>query len=109
MRDLSIDTENGPGLNSICRYQENDYTDETSLSAAIFAIDGDDPENSDVYMALGKPCHAWRTEEGDGWLHVTAAATEDDVPDRFLTGEAWLENYTEEPYAGEEAPAPLDD
>ncbi|WP_435348607.1 C45 family autoproteolytic acyltransferase/hydolase [Haloarchaeobius sp. HRN-SO-5] len=109
MRDLSVDHENGPGLNSICRHEEHGYTDETSLSAIIVDIDGDDPEESDVYMALGKPCHAWRTDEGDGWLHVTAAATEDDVPDRFLTGEAWLEHYTEDPYVGEEAPAPLDD
>jgi hypothetical protein len=109
LRDLSVDHENGPGLASVCRHQEGDYTDETSLSAAVFDIDGSNPEQSDVYIALGKPCHAWRTEAGDGWLHLTAGATEDDVPDRFLTGEAWLEHYTEEPYAGERDVAPGDD
>lgn len=109
MRDLSVDHENGPGLNSICRHEEHGYTDETSLSSAIFDIDGDDPTASDVYIALGKPCHAWRTDEGDGWLHLTAAATEADVPERFLSGEAWLDHYTEEPFTGERAPAPLDD
>jgi len=109
MRDLSVDHTNGPGLESICRHQENEYTDETSLSAAVFDIDGDDPEASDVYIALGKPCHAWRTDEGDGWLHLTAGATEADVPDRFLTGEAWLEHYTEEAYEGEREVAALDD
>jgi hypothetical protein len=100
MRELSVDHTNGPGLESICRHQEDDYTDETSLSAAVFDIDGDDPENSDIFVALGKPCHAWRTDDGDGWIHLTAKVTENDVPDRFLTGDAWLEHYTEEPYEG---------
>lgn len=103
LRDLSMDHENGPGLESICRHEENHYTDETSLSAAIFDLDGEVPEASEIYIALGKPCHAWRTEKGDGWINITAGATEDDVPDRFLTGEAWLENYTEE--ANEDAVA----
>lgn len=109
MRDLSVDHENGPGLESICRHEEEHYTDETSLSALIVDIEGENPEESAVYMALGKPCHAWRTDEGDGWLQIRADATEDDVPDRFLTGEAWLEHYTEEPYTGERTPAALDD
>jgi len=109
MRDLSVDHRNGPGLESICRHQENDYTDETSLSAAVFDIDGEDPGATDIYIALGKPCHAWRSEEGDGWLHLTADATEADVPDAALSGAAWLDHYTEEPHAGDEAVAPLDD
>ena len=108
MQDLSVDHTNGPGLESICRHEEDGYTDETSLSAAVFAIDGDDPVNSDIFIALGKPCHAWRSDEGDGWVHLTAKVTEEDVPDRFLTGEAWLEHYTEEPYVGEREVAPLD-
>jgi hypothetical protein len=109
MRDLSVDHGDGPGLESVCRHQEGDHTDETSLSAAVFDIDGDDPAASDVYVALGKPCHAWRTDEGDGWVHLTAGATEDDVPERFLTGEAWLDHYTEDPYEGEREVAALDD
>jgi hypothetical protein len=109
LRDLSVDHTNGPGLESICRHQEHGYTDETSLSAAVFDIDGDDPAESDVYIALGKPCHAWRTDEGDGWLHIQAGATEADVPDRFLTGEAWLEHYSEDAYEGEREVAALDD
>jgi hypothetical protein len=109
MQSLSVDHTNGPGLESICRHEEHGYTDETSLSAAIFDIDGDDPEASAVYIALGKPCHAWRTDEGEGWIQITAGADEADVPDAFLTGEAWLEHYTEEPYAGEAEVASLDD
>ncbi|MWV38438.1 C45 family peptidase [Natrialba sp. INN-245] len=108
MRDLSMDHENGPGLESICRHEENDYTDETSLSSAIFELDGDEPENSTIYIALGKPCHSWRTEEGDGWLALEAGASEDDVPERFLTGDAWFDHYTEEPYEGEAEPPALD-
>lgn len=109
MRELSIDHENGPGLNSICRHQENDYTDETSLSAAIFDIDENDPEDSTIYIALGKPCHSWRTDEGEGWIELTAGVSENEVPDEFLSGDAWLEHYTEEPYTGEKSLAPLDD
>lgn len=109
MRSLSMDHTNGPGLESICRHEENGYTDETSLSAAIFQIDGDDPENTAVYIALGKPCHAWRSEEGEGWIQLRAGADENDVPDDFLTGDAWLEHYTEEPYTGDVEVAPLDD
>jgi hypothetical protein len=109
MRDLSVDHENGPGLESVCRHQEHDYTDETSLSGAVFDIDGENPGDSDVYIALGKPCHAWRSDEGEGWIHITADATEADVPDAFLSGDAWLEYYTEEPYAGTAEVTPLDD
>jgi hypothetical protein len=109
LRDLSVDHTNGPGLESICRHEGNGYTDETSLSAAIFDIDGGDPRNTDIYIALGKPCHAWRTDEDDGWIHLKANVTEDDVPDRFLTGETWLEHYTEDPYDGEQEVATLDD
>ncbi len=107
MRELSVDHTNGPGLNSICRYQENDYTDETSLSGAIFDLRGENPEDSEIYIALGKPSYAWRTEEGDGWINIAASATEEDVPDRFLNGDAWLDNYTEEHYEGDEALPPL--
>lgn len=95
LRELSMDHENGPGLNSICRHEEHSYEDETSLSAAIFDLQSEKPEESSVYIAMGKPCHSWRTDEGNGWIKLTAGATEDDIPDRFLTGDAWLENYTE--------------
>jgi len=95
MRDLSVDHANGPGDASICRHQTDDYTDAASLSAAVFAIDGERPAHSELYLALGKPCHAWRSPEGDGWLRLRPTATADDIPDRFLTGEAWIENYAE--------------
>jgi hypothetical protein len=101
MLGLSVDHTNGPGLQSVCRHQEGDHTDETTLSSAIFDLRSDRPDRSAIYIALGKACHAWRTDAGDGWVKLTADATEADVPNRFLTGEAWLEHYTEEPYEGD--------
>jgi len=100
MRDLSVDHVNGPGPDSVCRHQEADYTDATSLSSAVFDIDGENPERSDIYVALGRPCHAWRSEEGDGWVHLTPSVTAEDVPERFRSGEAWLDHYVEEPSKG---------
>ncbi|MWG34994.1 C45 family autoproteolytic acyltransferase/hydolase [Halomarina oriensis] len=94
MRDLSVDHANGPGDDSICRHETDDYTDAASLSAAVFDIDGERPAASDCYLALGTPCHAWRSDEGDGWLRLSPTATADDVPERFLTGEAWLDYYS---------------
>jgi hypothetical protein len=107
MRDLSIDIKNGPGLNSICRYQENDYNDETTLSAAIFQLKEENPGKSEVYIALGKTSYSWRSEEGEGWIKLSADAKEDDIPENFLSGEAWLKYYTEEPYQGDQDPTPL--
>lgn len=79
------------------------------LSAAVFDIDGDDPLESRLYFALGKPCHAWRTDEGDGWIHLKADVTEDDVPGQFLNGEAYLAHSAEEPYEAEREAAALGD
>tara|TARA_B110000116_G_scaffold257219_1_gene257183 strand:+ start:1318 stop:2553 length:1236 start_codon:yes stop_codon:yes gene_type:complete len=107
MRDLSIDVKNGPGLNSICRYQENDYNDETTLSAAIFQLKEENPGKSEVYIALGKTSYSWRSEEGEGWIKISADAKEKDIPESFLTGDAWLKYYTEEPYNGNQVPTPL--
>ena len=107
MRDLSIDHKNGPGLSSICRYQENDYNDETTLSAAIFQLRESKPEKSEVYIALGKTSYSWRSNEGEGWVKISADAIEDDIPENFLSGEAWLKYYTEEPYQGDQDPTPL--
>jgi len=107
MRDLSIDIKNGPGLNSICRYQENDYNDETTLSAAIFQLREENPGKSEVYIALGKTSYSWRSEEGEGWIKISADAKEEDIPESFLTGDAWLKYYTEEPYQGDQDPTPL--
>ena len=107
MRDLSIDHKNGPGLNSICRYQENDYNDETTLSAAIFQLRESKPEKSEVYIALGKTSYSWRSEEGEGWVKISADSLEEDIPENFLNGEAWLKYYTEEHYQGDKNPTPL--
>jgi hypothetical protein len=105
MRDLSTDHTNGPGLESICRHEENDYTDETSLSSAIFDIDPKNSGDSELYIALGKPCHSWHSEEGDGWIQMTPDTPKEEIPDRFFSGEAWLDHYTENPNPARELPS----
>ena len=95
MMEIAADHENGPNLNSICRHSRN-WEDETSQSSAIMRIDPEEPRRSELYLALGKPCHAWRTKEGEGWIKVKMEATEDDIPEKFLTGESFKEYYSEE-------------
>jgi hypothetical protein len=44
---------------------------------------------------VGKPCRAWATKEGEGWIKLTMEATEADVPEKFLTGENFKKYYSE--------------
>lgn len=92
--EFSRDHANGPGPNSICRHG-NDYHEETSLGAAIIEIDREAPEKSVIRMALGKPCHAWRSSEG--YITLTLADGPDKVPAGFLNGAVWQQFYSEEP------------
>ncbi|HWP34012.1 MAG TPA: C45 family autoproteolytic acyltransferase/hydrolase, partial [Thermodesulfobacteriota bacterium] len=92
--EFSMDHENGPGPNSICRHGTH-YTEETSMAAMVAEIDGDDPLRSRVAVALGKPCHAWRHPEGH--LVVRLDVRPEALPAGFLTGETWKRFWTEEP------------
>jgi hypothetical protein len=94
MKEIAVDHKNGPGLNSICRHSSN-WEDETSLSSAIMRIDPKEPRHSEIYLAVGKPCRAWATKEGEGWIKLTMEATEADVPEKFLTGENFKKYYSE--------------
>ncbi|MGI6574943.1 MAG: C45 family autoproteolytic acyltransferase/hydrolase [bacterium] len=91
---ISMDHGNGPGMNSICRHSD-DYRDETSLSTAVMEINLDQSERSKIHIALGKPCHAWHSPGG----HITLdmQAKEKEIPESFLNGEAFKNNYVEIP------------
>ena len=60
---FSADHANGPGLNSICRHSP-EVRDETSQSAQVAQIDAANPAKTRVWLALGKPCWAWREAGG---------------------------------------------
>ncbi|MFQ5856503.1 MAG: C45 family autoproteolytic acyltransferase/hydrolase [Anaerolineae bacterium] len=92
--EFSRDHVNGPGPNSICRHG-HDYREETSLGAAVIEIDRQVPEGSTIFVALGKPCHAWRNPEGHVRLRMDAVPEE--VPAGFLDGNVWKRFYSEEP------------
>jgi len=92
MIEFSQDHENGPGPNSICRHSK-DFREETSLSAAIMEIEKQDPANSKIHIALGKPCHAWRTPRGH--ITLTMKTKAEEVPAEFRNGSIWKELYIE--------------
>ena len=97
MIEFTMDHENGPGPNSICRHGSH-FVEETSQSSAVMEVNPDQPEKSTFTVCLGKPCHAWRHPEG----HFTVDMTfkESDIPESFRNGEAWKKFWTEEVYQG---------
>ncbi|MBI2368954.1 MAG: hypothetical protein HYV08_01690 [Deltaproteobacteria bacterium] len=94
VRSFSMDHENGPGLNSICRHSPRPE-DETSLSAAVMEINAKQPERSRIHLALGKPCHAWREKEAHVVLEMTTEP--EAIPAGFRDGSVFKKFYTEEP------------
>lgn len=91
---FSLDHANGPGANSICRHGSH-FEEESSLSAAIMEVPRDHPERSRVNIALGKPCHAWRSPAGHVSLRMDSP--QEQIPQGFLSGDTWKAFYTEEP------------
>ncbi len=93
---FSQDHTNGPGPNSICRHGVH-FSEETSQSAQVVEIDAADPTRTMVWIALGKPCWAWR--HGDGNFRLTMRFRPEDIPEGFRSGEVWMRYWTEQPYA----------
>lgn len=91
---FSTDHANGPGPNSICRHGAH-YRDETSQSAQVIEVDATDPSRSRVWLALGKPCWAWRDPAGS--LELTMRFRPEEIPEGFRTGEVWKRFWTERP------------
>jgi len=92
---FSQDHENGPSLNSICRHNE-DFRQETSLSAAVMEIDRNDSSASIIRIALGKPCHAWKDQSGN--IALSMKSDPESIPPGFRDGTLWKEFYTETPF-----------
>lgn len=117
LQQISVDHESEPGGNSICVHPDNsgvsnvDHTDDensATCSAVIWHLDPDNPGDSQLYIALGTPCSAWRNPKNQSWVRLSPTDDVDDIPDRFLNGEAWIENYQpEEPINSSESIPPL--
>ncbi|UTF54774.1 C45 family autoproteolytic acyltransferase/hydolase [Natronosalvus rutilus] len=103
LQRVSVDHENGPGGRSICVHPDEtdtttgvDHTDDdnsATCSSVLWHLDPSEPAESRLYIALGTPCTAWRTEAREGWICLSPTDGIDDVPESFLNGEAWLEHY----------------
>jgi len=96
MISFSQDHENGPGPNSICRHSP-DFREETSLSAAVMEIDKNNPTDSIIHVCLGKPCHAWKAEDGHMSLDFKSV-TKNGVPNELAEGTTFKKYYTETPF-----------
>ncbi|MFQ5913875.1 MAG: C45 family autoproteolytic acyltransferase/hydrolase [Nitrospinota bacterium] len=94
MIDFSADHANGPGAHSICRHARR-FEEESSLSAAVMEVPRDQPQRSRITIALGKPCHAWRSHAGQVSFQMDSPREE--IPEGFHSGETWKTFYTEEP------------
>lgn len=95
---FSHDHTNGPGPNSICRHGTR-FREETTQSAQVVEIDPADPAKTTVQIALGKPCWAWRSPEGQ--LTLTMRFRPEDIPKGFRAGEVWKRFWTEQPFVEE--------
>jgi hypothetical protein len=69
MKTFSMDHEHGPSCNSICRHAGN-FREERTSSAAVMAMDRDNPALSEIHIALGKPCVSWRNNSAHVRLNM---------------------------------------
>lgn len=94
LKEFSMDHENGPYENSICRHSKNPEGSVT-VSAAIIEIDCRNPQKSKISVCLGSPCRAWRNENGSFTFRMDSDI--ESIPQRFLSEDAFKEFYTPEP------------
>jgi hypothetical protein len=79
--------------NSICRHGQH-FSEEVSLSAATMEIGHENPRQSKISFALGKPCHAWRDQKGH--IDMDMSMDSSSIPADSTSGEAWKKFYKEE-------------
>jgi len=93
LKAISMDHHDGTGSVGICRHTEG--LNSSTQSAAIMEINREHPEKSVIHIALGKPCNAWRKE--DGHISISMDMRKDEIPEEFLRGDAYIKYSTAEP------------
>lgn len=93
--EFSMDHQNGPGDNSICRHGMNPE-DSATVSASIMVIDGENPEKSAIDIALGSPCWSWRNK--DGHISIQMDESIENIGQNFLEGVAFRKYLREQAY-----------
>lgn len=82
LKRISMDHHDGYGSTGICRHTAN--LESSTLASAIMEINGCSPEKSKIHIALGKPCNAWRME--DGHITISMDMKREEIPIEFLQG-----------------------
>ena len=93
MKEISQDHFNGPGPNSICRHGTH-YEEETSQSSMVIELEREDPGQTRFWIAMGKPCHAWRHADGN---YAGRVERLEQAPPGFASGETWKRFWSEQP------------
>lgn len=91
---ISMDHHDGTGAVGICRHA--DGLDSSTQSAAIMELNGQEPEKSVIHIALGKPCNAWRME--DGHVSISMDMKKEEIPEGFFKGEAYVKYGAAKPW-----------
>ncbi len=85
-KNISMDHHDGTGSVGICRHGAG--LDSSTQSAAIMELNGEEPKKSVIHIALGKPCNAWREE--DGHISISMDMEREEIPEEFFKGKAYV-------------------
>ena len=93
LKQISMDHHDGTGSVGICRHL--DGIQSSTQSSAIMELNREHPEKSLIHVALGKPCNAWRNE--DGHVTISMDMKREEIPEEFLCGEPYKKYCMAEP------------
>ncbi|WP_103228261.1 C45 family peptidase [Clostridium sp. chh4-2] len=93
LKQISMDHHDGTGSVGICRHL--DGIQSSTQSSAIMELNREHPEKSLIHVALGKPCNAWRNE--DGHVTISMDMKREELPEEFLCGEPYKKYCMAEP------------
>ena len=93
LKKISMDHHDGTGSVGICRHTEG--LDSSTQSSVVIELNRECPEQSRIHVALGKPCNAWRNE--DGHTVITMDMKREEIPEAFLQGEPYKKYGTADP------------
>ena len=97
LKRISMDHYDGTGTLGICRHVGG--LEGSTQASAVMEICREDPKKSVIHIALGKPCNAWRFEDGNIFIPMTWKR--EDIPKAFLRGDAYVKYGFAEPILSE--------
>ena len=92
-----MDHYDGTGTLGICRHVGG--LESSTQASAVMEICREDPKKSVIHIALGKPCNAWRFEDGN--ISIPMTWKREDIPEAFLCGDAYVKYGFAEPILSE--------